>query len=121
MSAFVEATDWIVWQLTGMLVRASCSAGYKACWSASDGLPSRAYFEAAYPAFPDPHEKLGASFVSPGQCAGTLRAEVASRLGLTTSVAVAAGNVDRSSRSPAPGCKVPECSLWSWARRSATL
>ena len=67
MSAFVEATDWIVWHLTGTLVRASCSAGYKACWSASEGLPSRAYFEAAYPGFPDPSEKLGTSFVSPGQ------------------------------------------------------
>ena len=83
MSAFVEATDWIVWQLTGTLVRASCSAGYKACWSASDGLPPREYFEAAYPGFPDPHEKLGTSFASPGACAGTLRAEVAARLGLS--------------------------------------
>ncbi len=107
MSAFVEATDWIVWQLTGTLVRASCSAGYKACWSASDGLPSRAYFEAAYPAFPDPHEKLGTSFVSPGQCAGTLRAEVAARLGLTTSVAVAAGNVDSFVSVPGAGVQSP--------------
>jgi L-ribulokinase len=107
MSAFVEATDWIVWQLTGMLVRASCSAGYKACWSASDGLPSRAYFEAAYPAFPDPREKLGTSFVSPGQCAGTLRAEVAARLGLTTSVAVAAGNVDSFVSVPGAGVQSP--------------
>jgi L-ribulokinase len=107
MNAFVEATDWIVWHLTGTLVRASCSAGYKACWSASDGLPSRAYFETAYPAFPDPREKLGTSFVSPGQCAGTLRAEVAARLGLTTSVAVAAGNVDSFVSVPGAGVQSP--------------
>ena len=75
MSAYVEATDWIVWQLTGTLVRASCSAGYKACWSAADGLPSRAFFEAAYPGFPDPSEKLGTSFAPPGRRAGTLRPE----------------------------------------------
>ena len=62
MAAFVEATDWVVWQLTGSLVRASCSAGYKACWSESDGLPSAEYFEAAYPGFANPSEKLGTRF-----------------------------------------------------------
>ncbi len=107
MSAFVEATDWIVWHLTGALVRASCSAGYKACWSANDGLPSQAYFEAAYPGFSDPSEKLGTSFVAPGQCAGTLRAEVAARLGLNTSVAVAVGNVDSFVSVPGAGVQSP--------------
>ena len=107
MSAFVEATDWIVWHLTGTLVRASCSAGYKAFWSASDGLPSAAYFEAAYPGFSNPTEKLGTSFVSPGQCAGTLRPEVADRLGLSTSVAVAAGNVDSFVSVPGAGVQSP--------------
>ena len=107
MSVFVEATDWIVWHLTGALVRASCSAGYKACWSANDGLPSQAYFEAAYPGFSDPSEKLGTSFVAPGQCAGTLRAEVAARLGLNTSVAVAVGNVDSFVSVPGAGVQSP--------------
>jgi len=94
MSAFVEATDWIVWHLTGTLMRASCSAGYKACWSAKEGLPSRAFFEAAYPGFPDPSEKLGTTFAPPGRRAGTLRPVVAARLGLSPAVAVAVGNVD---------------------------
>jgi L-ribulokinase len=29
-AAFVEATDWIVWHLTGVLRRQLCTAGYKA-------------------------------------------------------------------------------------------
>jgi L-ribulokinase len=107
MAAFVEATDWVVWQLTGTLVRASCSAGYKACWSATDGLPSRAFFEAAYPGFPDPSEKLGTSFAAPGQRAGTLREEMAARLGLDTSVAVAVGNVDSFVSVPGIGVQRP--------------
>ncbi|MGA3216062.1 MAG: ribulokinase [Acidimicrobiales bacterium] len=107
MSAFVEATDWIVWQLTGSLVRASCSAGYKACWSERDGLASHAYFEAAYPGFPDPSEKLGTSFAPPGACAGTLREDMASRLGLDTSVAVAVGNVDSFVSVPGAGVQHP--------------
>jgi L-ribulokinase len=107
MSCFVEATDWIIWHLTGTLVRASCSAGYKACWSASEGLPSRAFFEAAYPGFPDPADKLGTSFAPPGQCAGTLRPEVAARLGLHESVAVAVGNVDSFVSVPGAGVQSP--------------
>ena len=84
MDAFVEATDWVVWQLTGSLVRASCTAGYKACWSASEGLPPRAYFEAAYPGFPDPSEKLGNELRTPRSAGGNrCEPEVAARLGLS--------------------------------------
>jgi len=107
MSAFVEATDWIVWQLTGSLVRAGCSAGYKACWSEADGLPSRSYFEAAFPGFADPSEKLGTSFAAPGRRAGTLHEAMASRLGLSPSVAVAVGNVDSFVSLPAAGVQRP--------------
>jgi L-ribulokinase len=107
MSAFVEATDWIVWHLTGTLLRASCSAGYKACWSAKEGLPPRAFFEAAYPGFPDPSEKLGTRFGSPGRRAGTLRPEVAARLGLSPTVAVAVGNVDSFVSVPGAGVQDP--------------
>ncbi len=34
---FLEATDWIVWWLTGALVRQSTTAGYKAMWSPDEG------------------------------------------------------------------------------------
>ena len=51
-STFIEATDWIVWWLTGRPLRQSCTAAYKAMWSATEGLPATAYFEAAYPGFP---------------------------------------------------------------------
>jgi L-ribulokinase len=106
-SAYLEATDWVVWHLTGTLVRASCSAGYKACWSAAEGLAPRAFFEAAYPGFPDPSEKLGTNFALPGQSAGRLREEVAARLGLSTSVAVAVGNVDSFVSVPGAGIQRP--------------
>ena len=63
-------------------------------WSPEEGLPPTEYFEAAYPGFSDPAEKLGTEFVPLGTRAGTLRPEVAKRLGLPESVAVAVGNVD---------------------------
>jgi L-ribulokinase len=91
---FIEATDWIVWWLIGRELRQTATAGFKALWSPADGLPSTEYFTAAYPGFDQPAEKLGERFVPLGTRAGTLRPEVAQRIGLTSSVAVAVGNVD---------------------------
>lgn len=105
--AFVEATDWIVWHCTGRLVRSACAAGYKAFWSARAGLPPVEYFTAAYPGFDRPGEKLGSAFAPLGGRAGTLRPEVASRLGLPDSVAVAVGNVDSFVSVPGAGVESP--------------
>jgi L-ribulokinase len=91
---FIEATDWIVWWLTGSEIRQTATAGFKALWSPADGLPSVDYFVAAYPGFDRPAAKLGERFVPLGTRAGTLRPEVAERIGLADSVAVAVGNVD---------------------------
>ena len=38
---FIEAADWVVWQLTGEEKRNSCTAGYKAIWSKAEGFPPR--------------------------------------------------------------------------------
>jgi L-ribulokinase len=107
-AAFIEATDWIIWHLTGREVRQSATAGYKAMWSPAEGLPPTAYFEAAYPGFSQPAEKLGTDFVALGTRAGTLTAERAQRLGLTEDVAVAVGNVDAWVSVPGAGVTSPE-------------
>jgi L-ribulokinase len=98
-AGFIEATDWIVWQ--------SCAAGYKAMWSADEGLPPVAYFEAAYPGFDQPAEKLGTTFVALGTKAGNLRPELAAALGLSEEVAVAVGNVDSFASVPGAGVERP--------------
>ncbi len=52
MEHWVEAADWIVWQLTGNYVRNACSAGYKGIYQ--DGhYPSREFLAALNPAFAD--------------------------------------------------------------------
>ena len=104
---FVEATDWIVWHLTGNERRSTCTAGYKACWSESEGLPPPAFFEAAYPGFSRPAEKLGTRFFALGTAAGSLRAEVAARIGLAETTAVAVGNVDSFVSMPGAGVDEP--------------
>ncbi len=106
-AAFIEATDWIVWWLTGNEVRQSCTAAYKAMWSPTDGLPPTAYFEAAYPGFDDPAAKLGTRFAALGTSAGTLTAQRARDLGLSEDVAVAVGNVDSFVSVPGAGVQSP--------------
>ncbi len=104
---FLEATDWIIWHLTGTECRQSATAGFKAMWSPDEGLPSADYFAAAYPGFDRPAEKLGDRFVPLGTRAGTLRPEVAERIGLPQSVAVAVGNVDAWVSVPGAGVDSP--------------
>ena len=38
---FIEAADWVIWQLTGVETRNNCTAGYKGIWSKQDGFPSK--------------------------------------------------------------------------------
>ena len=106
-AAFLEATDWIVWWLTGTLTRQSTTAGYKAMWSADEGLPSDAYFDAAYPGFDQPAAKLGRDFVPLGTSAGPIRPELAAAFGLSESVSVAVGNVDSFVSVPGAGVSDP--------------
>jgi len=105
--AFVEATDWIVWYLTGKECRNSCTAGYKALWSPHDGLPAPEYFAAVNPDFESPSDKLGSKFYPLGTKAGTLVPAIANTLGLSSQCAVAVGNVDAMVSVPSVGVQGP--------------
>ncbi len=104
---FIEATDWVVWQLTGRECRQACTAGYKALWSPDAGLPSPEYFDAAYPGFTRPAEKLGEAFLTLGARAGGLVPELAARLKLASGTPVAVGNVDSFASVPGTGVAEP--------------
>jgi L-ribulokinase len=91
---WVEAADWIVWQLTGRYVRNACTAGYKGI--RQDGqYPSTEFLEALNPEFRNfVAEKLEQPIGQLGTAAGTLTAEAAAWTGLPEGIAVAVGNVD---------------------------
>jgi L-ribulokinase len=99
---FIEAADWIVWQLTGVESRNACTAGYKAIWSAERGYPSREFCTALHPKLANLVDKLGTP-VPLGRKAGELTAAMAARLGLKAGTAVAVGNVDAHVSVPACG------------------
>jgi L-ribulokinase len=91
---WVEAADWIVWELCGSLVRNPCTAGYKGIFQ--DGrYPSREFLAALNGEFADFAEhKLAGPMGSLGSVAGGLSARVAQWTGLPEGIPVAVGNVD---------------------------
>jgi L-ribulokinase len=104
-AAFVEVADWVVWYLSGRERRSACPAAYKALWSEVDGVPSVDYFDAAYPGFSQPDAKLGSDFFPLGSSAGPVRPDLARKVGLPESVAVAVGNVDSFVSFPGAGAE----------------
>ena len=99
---FIEAADWVIWMLTGVESRNSCTAGYKAIWSKKDGYPPKEFFKALDPRMENlVNEKLSREISSLGDRAGTLTAEAARWTGLTEGTAVAVANVDAHVSVPA--------------------
>jgi L-ribulokinase len=107
MYKFVEAADWIIWQLCGTYVRNACTAGYKG--NLQDGqYPSRDYFKALNPAFENfAEEKIAHTIGQLGDSAGPLTAQAAQWTGLTAGIAVAVGNVDAHVTAPAAKATEP--------------
>ncbi len=98
---FIEAADWVIWQLTGVETRNTCTAGYKALVQ-DGGFPSAAYFKALDPAFEHVvAEKVGREFAELGSKAGALQPQMAAMMGLPASIAVAVANVDAHVTAPA--------------------
>ncbi|MGK5518197.1 ribulokinase [Micromonospora sp. URMC 107] len=90
---FVEAADWIVWQLCDAETRNVSTAGYKGI--RQDGrYPSTDFLRALDPGFADFATKLDGPLLPLGERAGPLSARAAAWTGLPAGIAVAVGNVD---------------------------
>ncbi len=101
MDHWVEAADWIVWQLTGTYVRNACTAGYKGI--RQDGAyPSEESLRELNPAFGTfVRDKLDHPVGALGDRAGNLSRLAAYWTGLPEGIAVAVGNVDAHVTAPA--------------------
>ncbi|MFG2638338.1 ribulokinase [Streptomyces sp. NPDC048362] len=90
---WIEAADWIVWELTGQESRNLCTAGYKGM--RQDGTyPDAAYLTSLHPDFADFTAKLDHPLSPLGAQAGKLTEAAAELTGLRAGTVVAVGNVD---------------------------
>jgi L-ribulokinase len=98
----LEAADWVIWQLTGVETRNSCTAGYKAMWSKREGFPEKTYFAALDPRLEQVIDTKMTRDITPiGRKAGGLTEQAAAWTGLMPGTAVAIANVDAHVAVPA--------------------
>ncbi|MPQ97114.1 ribulokinase [Modestobacter sp. I12A-02628] len=107
MEHWVEAADWIVWQLCGSYVRNACTAGYKGILQDGD-YPSPDFLRELDPDFEHfVTSKLEHPLGQLGDRAGGLSAQAAEWTGLPEGIAVAVGNVDAHVTAPAAQAVAP--------------
>lgn len=106
--AFVEAGDWLVYTLTGRLVRNAAGAGFKGMWHGVEGFPLPEYLRALHPALGRVAEtKLGGAVVPVGAAVGGLTEATAKKLGLQAGTPVAAAVIDAFAAVPGLGVAEP--------------
>lgn len=110
---FIEGGDWFVWRLVGGdaadIPRSTCQAGYKACWSPTEGYPSAAYLNAVRPEFgTEVLKRLPGRHLAPGQRAGVLAPDIATRFGLPAGIPVSAAVIDAHAGVPGAGVGGPD-------------
>lgn len=109
---FMEAGDWIVWQLSGEQTSNISAAGFKGMRvhrNANDWTyPNREFFARLNPALKNViAEKLAGTVIQLGSCAGRLSPDMALRLKLPAGIPIAAGNIDAHAGVPACGVTRP--------------
>ena len=106
-SRWIEAADWIIWQLTGAETRNACTAGYKGI--RQDGhYPTREFLGQLHPGFATfAADKLEHPVLPLGRKAGSLTEQAAAWTGLPEGIAVAVGNVDAHVTAPAAAAIAP--------------
>jgi L-ribulokinase len=104
---WIEAADWIIWQLCGAETRNACTAGYKGIFQ--DGqYPSREFLAGLNPVFAGfADDKLAHPVAQLGTRAGSLTPQAAQWTGLPAGIAVAVGNVDAHVTPPAANAIAP--------------
>ncbi len=101
---FLEAADWLVWQLTGTRTHSSCMAGYKGLWNKQNGYPSNDFWNKVFGKSVDIiGTKVSDKVIPTGSKAGEINAFGASLTGLSEGTAVASPIIDAHASLPASG------------------
>ena len=113
--SWMEHCDWMTFTLLENISlkdfkRSRCAAGHKAMWHESwGGLPPEEFLGLLDPYLVNLRDRLYTQTYTSNEVAGTLSAEWASKLGLTTNTIIAVGTFD--AHAGAVGAKVEEHTL----------
>ena len=101
---FVEAADWLAWQLTGVETHSSCMAGYKGLWNKRDGYPANDFWRALDVRLDGVvGTKVSEAVVPTGSKVGEVTAAGSAISGLAVGTAIAAPIIDAHAALPAAG------------------
>ena len=103
-SVFLEAGDWLTWNLTGELKRSGNMAAYKAMWTPEEGYIPKEILKELDPRLETlAEDKLRGEICPAGGCIGTLTPEWAEKLSLMPGTAVGASIIDSHAGMPGSG------------------
>ncbi len=109
---FVEAADWVTWQLCGVLTKNTCCAGYKGLWHHKDGYPSKEFLKALDPRLENfVEDKLNYPIAQLCSRVGGLTKTMALKLGLNEGTTVTAPIIDAHAAFPAVKITKPDTLL----------
>ncbi|MFC7394523.1 ribulokinase [Scopulibacillus cellulosilyticus] len=101
---FLEACDWVVYRLTGSLVRSNATSGFKALWHKDAGYPDPQFLRQLDERLEHVADTKMRGNIRPiGSKAGELTKEMADRMGLPEGIPVAVGIIDSHAAVPAVG------------------
>ncbi len=109
--SWVEHCDWMTYLLVGgkqisELKRSRCAAGHKAMWhTAWGGLPPKEFLGQLHPYLAELRDRLYEATYTSDVAAGTLSAEWATKLGLSSETIVAVGTFDAHAGAVGAGIK----------------
>ena len=105
---FMEAMDWILWEMTDTLTTSACTAGFKMFYHHEAGFPSKDFFKALDPKMENfVEEKFNMPVLPIGACAGHLCSSMARELGLLEGTPVGTGIIDAHCSVPGGGVGKP--------------
>lgn len=105
---FVEAGDWIVWQLTGQETHSVCGAGFKGNWVEGTGYPAPDFLEKLDSRLAGiVGQKISGDIIKMSQTAGYITEEAAKRTGLKAGTPVSPAVIDAHAALPALGITHP--------------
>ena len=109
---FVEAADWVTWQICGVLTKNTCCAGYKGLWHHKDGYPSKEFLKSLDPRLENfVEEKLNYPIAQLCSRVGGLTKDMALKLGLNEGTTVTAPIIDAHAAFPAVKITKPDTLL----------